>query len=110
MIQGLKYAMDLKEKDFDEFVKANPVVLIDFWAPWCGPCMKVAPLLEGIAKEYAGKVAVAKVDVDGMPRLAGRFNVMSIPCMVIFKNGGEVDRIIGAVQKDRITSAIGRYL
>ncbi|MEP7177116.1 MAG: thioredoxin, partial [Gemmatimonadales bacterium] len=82
-----------------EIEQANGLVLVDFWATWCGPCQVVAPILEQLAGEYAGKAKVAKVDVDANQRTAMRFNVRSIPSILFFKNGQHVDTVIGAVPK-----------
>jgi thioredoxin 1 len=75
-------------------------VLVDFWAPWCGPCKMIAPAVEELAKEYDGKALVAKVNTDNDPLWASRFGIQGIPTLIIFKNGKEVDRVVGAVRKD----------
>lgn len=95
------------QADFAEKVlqSAQPV-LVDFWAPWCGPCKMVAPELEAVAAEYAGRAVVAKVNVDDMPDLAGNFKVMGIPTMVVFKNGAEVNRIVGFRPRRDLAAAI----
>ena len=81
-----------------EIEQANGLVLVDFWASWCGPCQIVAPILEQLAGEYAGRAKVTKLDVDANQRTAMRFNVRSIPSILFFKNGQHVDTVIGAVQ------------
>lgn len=83
------------ESDFDSMVNANSLVLVDFWATWCGPCKMLAPVIESLAEEYAGKAVIAKVDVDQEKGLAQRFGVMSIPTVVVFKDGKELAREIG---------------
>ncbi|HMY85786.1 MAG TPA: thioredoxin, partial [Microthrixaceae bacterium] len=85
-------------------------VLVDFWAEWCGPCKMVAPILEEIATEQAGKVRVAKVNVDENPGLATKFNVMSIPTMIVFKDGQEAQRLIGARGKPQLLEDLTPYL
>ncbi len=95
------------QADFaDKVLKASQPVLVDFWAPWCGPCKMVAPELEAVAAEYDGKATVAKVNVDEQPDLAGQFKVMGIPTMVVFKNGAEVNRIVGFRPRRDIAAAI----
>lgn len=97
--------MDLDEKQFKEFVKKNKVCVVDFWAPWCGPCRMLAPVLEGACAEK--KVPLGKVDIDCERRLAVDFGVMSIPCVVKFKDSKESDRFIGLVPKERIIKFLG---
>jgi len=80
-----------------EIEQASGLVLVDFWATWCGPCQVVAPILDQLAGEYAGKAKVAKVDVDANQRTAMRFNVRSIPSILFFKNGQHVDTVIGEI-------------
>lgn len=75
-------------------------VLVDFWATWCPPCKMIAPIIDNLAKELAGKVKVGKLDVDNNPMLSSRFRVQSIPTLIIFKDGKEFDRIIGATSKE----------
>ncbi|HMU80181.1 MAG TPA: thioredoxin [Microthrixaceae bacterium] len=101
----------LTESTFDEEVASSTEpVLVDFWAEWCGPCKMVAPILEEIATEQAGKVRVAKVNVDENPGLATKFNVMSIPTMIVFKDGQEAQRLIGARGKPQLLEDLTPYL
>jgi thioredoxin 1 len=93
-----------------EIEQANGLVLVDFWASWCGPCQIVAPVLDQLAGEYAGKAKVAKVDVDVNQRTAMRFNVRSIPSILFFKNGQHVDTVIGAVPKATLEGKIKQHL
>ena len=81
-------------------------VLVDFWADWCGPCKMIAPILEEVSNDLAGKLKVAKVNVDDCQGLAGKFNIMSIPTMIIFKNGEAVQQIVGAMSKDQLLGKI----
>jgi thioredoxin 1 len=90
----------------DKVLKSSQPVLVDFWAPWCGPCKMVAPELEAVAAEYAGKAVVAKINVDEQPQLAGQFNVMGIPTMVVFKDGKEVNRIVGFRPRRELVTAL----
>jgi len=93
-----------------EIEQANGLVLVDFWASWCGPCQIVAPILDQLAGEYIGKAKVAKVDVDANQRTAMRFNVRSIPSILFFKNGQHVDTVIGAVPKATLEGKIKQHL
>jgi len=93
-----------------EIEQADGLVLVDFWASWCGPCQIVAPILDQLAGEYAGKAKVAKVDVDANQRTAMRFNVRSIPSILFFKNGRHVDTVIGAVPKATLEGKIKQHL
>lgn len=92
-------------------VERSPIpVLVDLWAPWCGPCRMVAPVLDELAAEMAGRVKIAKVNVDENPGIASRFGARSIPTLVIVKNGREVDRLIGAQPKPEIARRLERAL
>lgn len=95
------------ENEFNEQVlKANKPVLVDFWAPWCGPCKMVAPELEAVATEVEGKAYVMKVNVDENQQLAGKFNVMGIPTLLVFNNGKEVNRIVGFRPRQDLVAAL----
>jgi thioredoxin 1 len=93
-----------------EIEQVTGLVLVDFWATWCGPCQAVAPILEQLAGEYAGQAKVTKVDVDANQRTAMRFNVRSIPSILFFKNGQHVDTVIGAVPKATLEGKIKQHL
>ena len=90
--------------------QAPGLVLVDFWATWCGPCQVVAPIMDQLAGEYVGKAKVAKVDVDSNQRTAARFNVRSIPSVLFFKNGQHVDTVVGAVPKATLDAKIKQHL
>lgn len=82
-----------------EILESNTVALVDFWAPWCGPCKMIAPFVEEIAKEYSGKVTVGKVNVDESSQIASQYGIMSIPTIIFFKNGKIMSQHVGAVSK-----------
>jgi len=95
---------------FNDVVRKNPLALIDFWASWCGPCQALAPTIEELAKELAGRVFVGKLDVDENPETAERFQVFSIPTVLIMKGGNEANRIVGCVPKKYIEAALKKHL
>ncbi len=101
----------ITDQSFAEEVERSPLpVLIDFWAAWCGPCRMVAPTIEQLAKELSGKVRVGKLDVDANQMTAARFHVQSIPTLLVFKDGKEVDRIVGVQSKEAILQRLKAYL
>jgi thioredoxin len=91
--------LTLTERNFSEMVAATPLLLVDFWAPWCGPCRAVAPVLEELARAEAGRLVVAKVNVDEEPTLAQRYGVQAIPTLLFFKDGQIADTMVGAPPK-----------
>ena len=102
---------NLTETTFDEEVGATPEpVLVDFWAEWCGPCKLIAPILEEIAAEQAGSIRIAKVNVDEAPDLARRFEVMSIPTLILFDAGVPAKRMVGAEGKPQLLEELADYL
>jgi thioredoxin 2 len=96
---------------FADEVERSPLpVLVDLWAPWCGPCRTIAPILEELAGEMAGRLRIAKLNVDENPATAGRFNVRSIPTMLVMKSGREVDRLLGAMPKSELKQRLERAI
>lgn len=103
--------MEITDANFEqEVLKSDKPVLVDFWAVWCGPCKMIAPVVEELAREYDGKLKVAKMDVDNNPEVAMRFGIRSIPTLMVFKNGQVVDQIIGAVPKRQVVEKLLPHL
>jgi thioredoxin 1 len=102
---------ELSDSSFEQEVTKSLIpVVVDFWAPWCPPCKKIAPVLEEIAKEYSGKIEIKKVNVDEFPQLAAKFDIKGIPALIFFKNGEVVEKLVGAVPKSNITDTINAKL
>jgi len=97
------------DANFEETVKNNKLVLIDFWATWCGPCRALAPTIDELAQEYVGKILIGKLDVDGNPSCAEKFQVFSIPTMILFKDGQEIERLVGLCTKESIVATINNH-
>jgi thioredoxin len=93
-----------------EVLKSTTLVLVDFWAVWCGPCRMVAPIVDEISKEYAGKLKVLKLNTDENPDVAGRYKIMGIPTLMFFKNGERVDQVVGAVPKAQLKTKVDSLL
>jgi len=106
-----KGIVELNDQNFDkEVLKSNTVVLVDFWADWCGPCKALAPALQEIAQAAEGKFKIAKVNIDDNSDLATKWEVLNIPTMILFKAGEEVDRLVGFMSKAKILAKIDSIL
>ncbi len=93
-----------------DVLESKVPVLVDFWAPWCGPCRMVAPVVEEISEQYDGKVKVVKVNTDENPNVASQYGIRSIPTLMIFKDGQRVDMVVGAVPKTTLANTLEKYL
>ncbi len=104
-------AVTVDDQSFKNEVIDSPVpVLVDFWAEWCGPCKQVAPVVEDIAREYNGKLKVVKVDVDSSQDVSAQYRIFSIPTLMLFKGGQEVERVVGAVPKHMLVSKLQKHI
>jgi len=99
----------ITDADFDEAVKKYDTIVVDCWAPWCGPCRMVGPVIEELANEMQGKIVFGKLNVDENPATSAKHQIMSIPTMLIFKNGNLVDRLIGALPKEELQKKLEPY-
>ena len=106
----LPWLVEAGDGNFDAEIQAPVPVLVDFWAPWCGPCRMVAPVLEQLAEEYAGRLKIVKVNVDRAPATAARFRIQSIPTLTLFVGGRPAETMIGAQPKAAIVQRLARYL
>lgn len=98
------------KEGFEKALASGQLLMVDFWADWCGPCKMLAPVIEGLGDEYEGKAIVGKINVDEEQELAIRYGVMSIPTVIFFKNGEEVDRKVGVLPAAQFTEALEKYL
>ncbi|OKH33042.1 thioredoxin [[Phormidium ambiguum] IAM M-71] len=104
-------ALQVTDSTFEtEVINSAIPVLVDFWAPWCGPCRMVAPVVDEIATQYEGQVKVVKLNTDENPNVASKFGIRSIPTLMIFKGGQRVDMVVGAVPKTTLANTLEKYL
>jgi thioredoxin len=103
--------VEVSDKDFEtQVLKATQPVLVDFWAPWCSPCRMIAPSVEAVAQQFAGKALVVKVNVDDNQDIAGRYNIRGIPTLLLFKDGQVREQIVGACSKDNIIKMVEKHV
>ena len=106
LLKNIKDPLNLDDSSFFQMISKFPLLLVDFWAPWCGPCRMMSPLIDQIGKEYMGKLVVGKVNVDENPTISRQFGISSIPTLILFKKGQAVNKIIGSVSKNKIDEMV----
>jgi len=107
---ALSKPVEVTDATFKETIQNHPLVVVDCWAPWCGPCRMVAPVIEEMARDYAGRILFGKLNVDDNREVAAQYQIMGIPTLLVFKNGNLVDRIVGAMPRQTLEPKIERYL
>ncbi|MEW6608673.1 MAG: thioredoxin [bacterium] len=107
MGKGLVTAADA---NFDELLKSRELLIVDFWAEWCGPCQRLTPIIEKVANEYAGRIIVAKLNVDENTNIATKYMIMSIPTLIFFKDGKEINKIVGSISENELKKKIDSFL
>ena len=110
LLKNIKEPLNLDNSNFAQTINKYPLLLVDFWAPWCGPCRMMSPIIDQVGKEYIGKLVVGKVNVDENPNISGQFGISSIPTLILFKRGQVVNNIIGSVSKSRIDEMVKMHL
>ncbi len=108
--EAIDHHIQVTDKTFDQVIGAHPAVVIDFWAQWCPPCHIIAPIIEELAKDYAGKVVFGKLDVDENKTTAVKYGITAIPTLLFFKNGKLVDQVLGAVSKQHLEEKIRKII
>ena len=109
-VPSLRKPIELTDADLLENIRKYPIVVVDCWAPWCGPCRMVSPVIEELARDYVGKIVFGKLNVDENRKAAARYGIMSIPTLLVFKDSKLVDQIIGAMPRKILEEKIRRYL
>jgi len=109
-LKNIKDPLDLDDSNFSQTINKFPLLLVDFWAPWCGPCRMMSPLIDQIGKDYVGKLVVGKVNVDENPSVSRQFGISSIPTLILFERGQTVNKIIGSVSKNKIDEMVRMHL
>jgi thioredoxin 1 len=107
---ALNKPIEVSDATFKDVIQNNPIVVVDCWAPWCAPCHMVAPVIEEMARDYAGRILFGKLNVDENREVATQYQIMSIPTLLVFKNGKLADRIVGAMPRQMLEPKITRYL
>jgi thioredoxin 1 len=110
LLKNIKDPLNLDDSSFFQTISKFPLLLVDFWAPWCGPCRMMSPLIDQIGKEYMGKLVVGKVNVDENPTISRQFGISSIPTLILFKKGQAVNKIIGSVSKNKIDEMVRMHI
>jgi len=110
LLKNIKDPLNLDDSNFTQTINKFPLLLVDFWAPWCGPCRMMSPLIDQIGKEYMSKLVVGKVNVDENPTISRQFGISSIPTLILFKRGKAVNKIIGSVSKNKIDEMVRMHL
>lgn len=101
---------EVSDADFESTIASDTPCLVDFWAPWCGPCKAIGPVIEALADEYKGKATIVKMNVDDNPATPGQFGIRAIPTLILFKSGAKVDQVTGAVGKAQLVELIEKAL
>ena len=101
-------AEELNSESFNEFIQNEKTVVVDFWAAWCGPCKILGPVLDGMSEKYDGAVSIGKVNVSDFPAISAQYSITSIPCLIVFRGGKEVDRMVGFKGKESLEDLFNR--
>lgn len=110
LLKNITEPLNLDDSDFADTINKIPLILVDFWAPWCGPCRMMSPIIDQVGKEYQGNLVVGKVNVDENPNISRQFGISSIPTLILFKRGQAVNNIIGSVSKSKIDELVKMHI